>query len=368
MNTTAIADFGRGVQRLIQGEDLSGEETYHMFKQVLENVQPDLQQGAFLAALAAKGETVDEIVGAWKAIDEIDTIHTNGDLPSGLFDNSGTGMDKLKTFNVSSASAIVAAACGVPMARHGARALTSKCGTVDMLESVGVDVECEVSVVENSIKEVGIGLFNGMSSNVHPGALGRILSQIRFGSTLNIAASLANPARPTLGLRGVYADSIMQSVVEVMQKIGYKKGMVVYGIDSDSGLGMDEISPCGETIIYEFSEDKVKNYSFVPENAGIKTFKFSEIAFSGSIKKESKKFLSVLSGNGHEACVDFVSLNAGAILYVAGKCDSIKDGVQLSRDAIKSGMAMNKLRQWVSVQSKRNTFGHKPLESLLKQE
>lgn len=353
MNAAAIADFGRAVQRLIEGEDLDGEETYQMFKQVLENAQPELQQGAFLAALKAKGETADEIYGAWKAIDELDTIHTQGDLPGGLFDNSGTGMDRLKTFNVSSASAIVTAACGVPMARHGARALTSKCGTVDMLESLGIDVECEVGLVENSIREAGIGLFNGMSPNVHPGALGRILSQIRFGSTLNIAASLANPARPALGLRGVYSGSVMDNVVEVMQKIGYKKGMVVHGFDNDSGMGMDEISPCGQTVIHEFSEDEVKKQTFVPEHAGIKTVKFSEIAFSGSIEEESRKFLSVLSGKGNESCVNFVCLNAGAILYLADKCKSIKDGVQMSRDAISSGMAINKLDQWVSVQSQR---------------
>ncbi|MBI5846693.1 MAG: anthranilate phosphoribosyltransferase [Nitrospirae bacterium] len=365
MDATAIADFGRGIQRLIQGENLTGKETYQMFKHVLENRQPDLQQGAFLAALASKGETAEEIVAAWKAIDEIDTIHTKGDLPSGLFDNSGTGMDRLKTFNVSSASAIVAAACGIPMARHGARALTSKCGTVDILESLGVDVECEVSVVEDSIREVGIGLFNGMSSHVHPGALGRILSQIRFGSTLNIAASLANPARPTLGLRGVYSDSVMPSVVEVMQKIGYQRGMVVYGIDSDSGLGMDEISPCGETIIHEFTETEVQKYSFMPEHAGIKTFKFSEIAFSGSIEEESAKFLSVLSGKEHEACINFVCLNAGAILYVAGKCNSIKNGVEISRNVINSGMAIKKLHQWVSVQSKSNMSGQRLLDPLL---
>ena len=365
MDAAAIAHFGHGIQRLIQGENLSFEETYHMFRQVLENSQPDLQQGAFLAALVSKGETPEEIAGAWKAIDEIDTVHTEGDLPDMLFENSGTGMDRLKTFNVSSASAIVAAACGVPIARHGARALTSKCGTVDILEALGVDVECEVSVVEQSIRETGIGLFNGMSPHVHPGALGRILSQIRFGSTLNIAASLANPARPTLGLRGVYSDSVVPGVVEVMQKIGYKKGMVVYGTDSGSGLGMDEISPCGETLIHEFSEDGVKKYSFMPEDAGIKTFKFDEIAFSGTIAEESKKFLSVLSGNGHEGCVSFVCLNAGAILYLAGKCNSLKEGAQMSRDAISSDMAINKLRHWVSVQTKNKTSGHELLDSLL---
>lgn len=365
MDTKAIADFGQKIQKLIQGENLSAEETYEMFKQVLKNEQPDLQQGAFLAALVSKGETPEEIAGAWKAIDEIDTEHTEGELPEILFENSGTGMDRLKTFNVSSASAIVAAACNVSMARHGARALTSKCGTVDMLEAVGVDVECEVGVVANSINEVGIGLFNGMSPKVHPGALGRILSQIRFGSTLNIAASLANPARPSMGLRGVYSDTLVPAVADVMKRIGYTRGMVVYGTDPSSGFGMDEISPCGETLVHEFTEDGERQYSIIPEDVGIKTFKFDEIAFSGSLESESRRFVSVLSGKGNDACVDFTCLNAGAILYLAGKSKSLKEGAHTAREAIKAGRAIEKLRHWVTAQSTSDASGQERLDSLL---
>jgi anthranilate phosphoribosyltransferase len=361
----AIVEFGEGIQKLIHKENINEQQTYDMFKQVLLNKQPDLQQGAFLAALVSKGETPDEIAGAWRAIDELDTVHAEGKLPEMLFENSGTGMDRLKTFNVSSASAIVAAACDVPIARHGARALTSKCGTVDMLEAVGVDVDCEVSVVAQSINKAGIGIFNGMSPKVHPAALGRILSQIRFGSILNIAASLANPARPTHGLRGVYKDSIVPSVADVMQKIGYKKGMVVYGTDSTTGLGMDEISLCGQTLIHEFSEEGSRQYSIMPEDVGVKSFKYKDVAFSGTLQDESIRFISVLSGSGSEACVSFTCLNAGAILYLAGKCESIKDGVELSRETISSRKAIEKLRQWVSVQSSDEASGLSRLDSIL---
>lgn len=148
MNPDEIKKFGAVIQRLIDGESLSRDETYSMFRQVLLNQQPELQQGAFLAALVSKGETAQEIAGAWQAIDELDTVHVRDDLPSVLVENSGTGMDSLKTFNVSTAAAIVASACGVTMARHGARALTSFCGTVDILESLGIDVECDVATVE----------------------------------------------------------------------------------------------------------------------------------------------------------------------------------------------------------------------------
>jgi len=354
----SIHEFGHNIQRLIQGEDLGFEVTSNMFREVLEDKQPDLQQGAFLAALVSKGETVEEIAGAWKAIDEIDTVHTSSDLPDDLFENSGTGMDRLKTFNVSSAAAIVAAACGVPMARHGARALTSKCGTVDMIEALGIDVECNVIVVEDSIRETGIGLFNGMSPSVHPGALGRILSQIRFGSTLNIAASLANPAQPSKGLRGVYSAQLVEKVGQVMRQIGYRNGMVVYGTDKASGMGMDEISACGETLIHEFNEDETREYSFVPEDAGIISRSFDEISFSGNLQSEAERFVSVLSGQGHDGCIDFTCLNAGGILYVAGKANSLWEGAEISRETIKSGKAVEKTRQWITVQ---NTNGNDSL-------
>ena len=234
---TALRAFGADIQRLIDGHDLSRERTYELFREVLLGEQPDLQQGALLAALVAKGETPEEIAGAWQAIVEFDTVPAAVNAAGPLVENSGTGMDALKTFNVSSAAAVIAAAGGARMARHGARALTSRCGAVDILEAVGVDVDCDGASVERSIREAGIGIFNGMSPAVHPGGLGRILSQIRFGSTLNIAASLANPVRPTHGVRGVYASGLVGPVGEVMLEIGYERAMVVHGYDDRREAG-----------------------------------------------------------------------------------------------------------------------------------
>lgn len=365
MNEGTIKRFGANIQKLIEGRNLTRNETYWMFTEILLNRQPDLQQGAFLAALVAKGETVEEIAGAWAAITECDTVGTPDELPGPLFENSGTGMDRLKTFNVSTAAAVVAAACGVTMARHGARAITSKCGTVDLLEAVGVDVECDIGTVVHSICTAGIGIFNGMSAKVHPGALGRILSHIRFGSTLNIAASLANPARPSLGLRGVYTEKLVTKAAEVMQQIGYERGMVVYGRDDASGLGMDELSITGETLVYEFSGRSGKTYKLVPEDVGICRAPFEKIASSGSVYDESVRFVEVLAGKGHKACVDFTCLNSGAILAIAGKCRDIKEGVEMSRSAIEDGKATEKLRHWVSCQNSTRGLGLARLDALL---
>lgn len=342
--------FGAGVQRVIHGEDLGREEAHALFVELLQGEQPGLHQGALLAALVAKGETADEIAGAWQAIDELDTVHVSGALPTPLLDNTGTGMDRLKTFNVSSAAGIVVAALGVKVARHGARALTSRCGTVDILEAVGVDVDCPVSTVERSVREVGIGLFNGMSAHVHPGALGRILARIRFGSTLNIAASLASPARPTLALRGVHSVRLLEPVARAMARLGYRRGLVVHGLDAHGREGMDEISPCGPTLARLLDGDRLEEQELTPEAAGLQPRSIEEVAALDGPEQEVQRFVRVLAGVGHEGCVDFTCLNAAGALLVAGRCASLAEGVAQARGAIERGQALALLRRWVTVQ------------------
>lgn len=367
MSEEALKAFGAQIQRLINKEDLTEQETFSMFREILTNKQPDLQQGAFLSALVSKGETAEEVAGAWKAIVEFDTVSISSNLPQPLFENSGTGMDSLKTFNVSTAAAIVAAACGVNMARHGARALTSFCGTVDILESLGLDIECDVNIVEKSITQTGIGLFNGMSPKIHPSALGRILSQIRFGSTLNIAASLANPARPTLGLRGVYRPDMVNLAASIMPQVGFERGMVVHGRDNHLSGGMDEISITGSTILHEFDSSECVSTSVLnPEDVGLKTARFSEIATTDDLDKESVRFLQVIAGKGHQACIDFTVINAAAILYLSDCTQSIAEGVHLCREAIINGSALEKLRSWINIQNTNPQTGIAIFESQLK--
>jgi len=355
---TALRAFGADIQHLIDGRPLTRERTCELFRQVLLAEQPDLQQGALLAALVAKGETPEEIVGAWQAIVEYDTVPAAlGSILAGrargpLVENCGTGMDALKTFNVSSAAAIIAAAQGARIARHGARALTSTCGAVDILEAVGVDVDCDVTTVERSIDVAGIGIFNGMSPAVHPGGLGRILSQIRFGSTLNIAASLANPVRPTHGVRGVYADGMLAPVSAVMMEIGYEHALVVHGYGDRREAGMDEISVLGPTVVSEQRADGRRDaYTVEPEEFGLRRAAYGEIAPLGDLHDEAVRFLQVLGGRGHEACGDAACLNAAAVLYVAGEATDLTEGLAQAREAVESGAALAKLEDWVATQA-----------------
>ena len=351
-NEAALWEFGQNIQKLIEKEDLSRDASYGMFCQLMKNNQPDLHQGAFLSALAAKGETIEEIVGAWQAIVELDTCPLDMQMDHPLVENSGTGMDALKTFNVSSAAAVVAAAGGIKLARHGARALTSVCGTVDLLDALGINVECSVEQVGRSIQETGIGLFNGMSPQIHPNALFRILSQIRFGSILNIAASLASPCRPTHGLRGVFAEPVIGKVSQIMRAIGYQRAMVVHGYDHNGQKGMDEISTLGETAVEEFFPDgRQAFYRITPEDLGLHRTTYESIAAQGDVEKEAVRFMRVVSGVDHRESIDLVCANAGAIMYVAGRADDLPTGVAVSRELIDSGRAFEKLCQWITVQS-----------------
>ncbi|MGI2335330.1 MAG: anthranilate phosphoribosyltransferase [Dehalogenimonas sp.] len=359
-----LKEFGAGIAKLISKGNLNRAETKAMFDQLMVNTQPDLQQGAFLAALTAKGETAAEIAGAWEAIYEGDTVKVVPQTPEPVIENSGTGMDSFKTFNVSTAAAIIGAAGGNYMARHGARALTSSCGTIDVVEALGVDVECEVEVVKRSIECVGIGIFNGMSAKTHPQALFRILSQIRFGTTLNISASLANPAMPRRGVRGVYARDLVLPVVEVMKEIGYQKALVIHG-SNGYGKGMDEISIFGETFIAELNGQNIHSYSITPEIFGSNGAEEAEVYPLGDSRAEAIRLIEILSGKRQGADYQMVCANAAPIFYVSGQSKNLKEGYGLSESIIRSGRALEKLREWVRAQNSDSRTALQKFESLV---
>ena len=355
--------IGELITRLIAKENLSREESYEAFRMILDNEVTDMQQGAFLAALTGKGETAKEVAGGWRAVYDLDTekVELNG---MAVVDNCGTGMDTFKTFNISTAASLVAAAGGVKIARHGARAITSSCGTVDMAECLGVDMECSVDIVAKSINEVGIGLFNGMSPQVHPMALGRILSQIHFGSPLNIAASLAHPALPKIAVRGVYSPALLCPVVEVMQSIGYTDAFVVYGAIDGSDKGMDEASVCGTTTGVHLKDGKLSEISFDPESCGLKKHHSTNLAADQDKNTAAVKMYQLLAGKGDEVRSDAVILNSALIFYVKGMVESVSEGVEKARELLLSGAALGVLERWVGVQNSDPDTGLQKLTDL----
>lgn len=357
--------FGEVIGRLVRRENLTKAEARAAFELVLADKTTEMQQGAFLAALAAKGETAAEAAGAWEAIYLRDTNKVDFDDAWETVENSGTGMDTFKTFNISTAASVLAASAGVRMARHGARAITSACGTVDMAESLGVDVDCEVALVADSIRESRIGLFNGMSPKVHPKALGRILSRIAFGSTLNIAASLANPASPTRAVRGVFSPAMLRPVADVMLAIGYRKALVLHGHIDDSAKGMDEASVCGATRAIEITErGELLDVVFRPEDFGLRLHKPEELAPRQDMVGEARAFVGLMRGEGSRARRDATILNAGLIHYVAGRDESIAKGIARARRHLEAGDGYAALEAWVAAQNVNPDKGLERLKSL----
>jgi len=199
-------------------------------------------------------------------------------------------------------------------------------------------------------------------------ALGRVLCQIRFGSTLNIAASLANPARPDLAVRGVYSEELVDLLAAVMPGTGYRRGMVVHGRDADNPGGMDELSVTGESVVREFDGGGLgERYTLMPEDVGLRRWRYEEISATGDLPRERQRFVQVLAGAEHPACIDFTCLNAGAILYVGGICGDLPSSVARSREAIESGAAIEKLTRWVSCQNKYPDRGLARLSAVLQE-
>jgi len=367
MNNGKDKKFGEKITKIINKQDLDRNEAKEMFSQVLLNEQTDMQQGAFLAALVAKGETIDEISGSWEAIYEFDTVKVNVETDQPVVENCGTGMDSLNTFNISTAASIVASAAGIRMAKHGARAITSSCGTVDILEALGVDVECEPDIVKNSIEKAGIGIFNGMSPKVHPKALGRILSNIFFGTTFNISASLANPALPRYGVRGVYLKDLVKPVTQVMKEIGYIKALVVHGLSEDGTKGMDEASIVGENYVSELKEDgEIISYTFKPEDIGIKRADDRSLLPSNNIEEEALSLIRILSGKEKGPRFDIVCLNAALIFKLMDVSSDIERGYDKAKEVISSGTAIEKLEDWVKEQNTNPHIGIDKLNKLVK--
>lgn len=364
MTEKSLRHFGSLISKLMRGTDLGRDEARDAWQQILTGQQPDLHQGAFMAALAMKGESSEEITGCYEAIVATDTKMIDLSAVPNLVENCGTGRDTLKTFNISTAAAVVAAANRVSIARHGARALTSKCGTVDVLEHVGVDVECGGELVKKSIEEAGIGIFNGMSAKVHSNGLFRILSQIRFGSTLHIAASLANPAKPTRAVRGVFSADMVDKTARTMRKIGFERAIICFGWNGDHSAGMDEMSTLGETEIAEIDEAGIRRYTVTPEAFGIRRARLEAISQPDSVHQSAKVLVGVLQGRGIPEQEDIVCLNAAPILKVAGTVSTLERGFEMAKQTIASGRARQKLRDWVLSQNLSPNDGLAKLEGI----
>ena len=338
-------DIKQAIGKIVAGHDLVEPEMIAVMNQIMGGEATDAQIGSFITALRLKGESIDEIVGAVRVMREKATFVDCGvDTAAGeiLMDIVGTGGDGAGTFNVSTTTAFVVASAGIPVAKHGNRAVSSKCGSADVLEALGVNLSMPADKVAEAVKTVGIGfLFAPMLHGAMKYAIGP-RREIGIRSIFNVLGPLTNPAGANVQLTGVFSRELTGVLAEVLVRLGMRKTLVVWGEGN-----MDELTVTGTSHIAEGENGKVIEYTIGPEDFGFTRASIEDIKGGNTPQESAEQVRKVLAGE-KGARLDMVLLNAGASLYAAGKADTIKDGVQMAGELIKDGKALAKLEQLVN--------------------
>jgi len=328
--------------KIVNKEDLSFDEAYTVMNEIMNGETTPTQNAAFLAALStksAKAETTGEIAGCAKAMREHATpVDTDFDL----FEIVGTGGDNAGSFNISTTSAIVAAAGGMKVSKHGNRAASSKCGTADCLEALGVNIDEDPDKCRELLEKVGICFFFAQKYHNSMKYVGAIRKELGFRTVFNILGPLTNPAHPKRQLLGVYDEYLIEPLAKVLMELGVKRGMVVYGMDK-----LDEISLSAPTKVCEIKDGSLHTYEIKPEDFGLSRCKKEDLA-GGDPKENAAITLSILEGE-KGAKRDAVLLNAGAALYIGEKAKSMQEGINLAARLIDSKKALKVLEDFIKV-------------------
>ncbi len=329
----------QAIRQVVEGRDLSIEEAKRAMDLMLSGMATQAQIGAFLTALRLKSETLDEIIGCATVLRD-KAEHISPKVPD-YIDLVGTGGDCTNTFNISTTASFVVAACGLSVAKHGNRSISSKSGSADILEALGVNILLEPSVVEKCVEEVGIGFMFAQTFNKSMKYVSQARSDMGIRSIFNILGPLSNPSGAKYQLIGVFNPDLTEVFAQAMRVMGIESAMVVNAKD-----GMDEISISSDTVVSEIRNGKIKNYVITPEQFGFKRT-FLECLRGGTPKVNADITMDILSGTlGYRR--DIVVLNAGATLYVGHKADSIEEGIEMATSALDKGLAMKKLEELVA--------------------
>lgn len=334
------------IVKIVNKEDLSYDEAYTVMNEIMSGKTTPTQNSAFLAALSTKStraETISEIAGCAAAMrDHAVKLETGMDL----FEIVGTGGDNSQSFNISTTSALVAAAGGMKVAKHGNRAASSKCGTADCLEALGVNIEQSPDRCIELLNEVGMCFFFAQKYHTSMKYVGAIRKELGFRTVFNILGPLTNPGSPKMQLLGVYDEYLVEPLAQVLINLGIRRGMVVYGQDK-----LDEISLSAPTTVCEFKDGWFKSYTIKPEDFGFNSCSKQELV-GGTPQENVAITLNILQGKEKGAKRNTVLLNAGAALYIGGKVDSFNEGVQLAAQLIDSGRALATLEKFIEVSNR----------------
>ena len=333
------------IVKIVNKGDLTYEEAYTVMNEIMSGETTATQNAAFLAALStksARAETTDEIAGCAAAMRAHATKVEAGD---DLFEIVGTGGDNAHSFNISTTSALVAAAGGMKVAKHGNRAASSQCGTADCLEALGVNIDQSPEKCVELLREVGMCFFFAQKYHSSMKYVGAIRRELGFRTVFNILGPLTNPGTPTMQLLGVYDDYLVEPLAQVLVNLGIRRGMVVYGTDK-----LDEISVSAPTKICEIRDGWFKTYIVTPEQFGLK--RCAKEALEGGTPEENAEITRRILKGEKGSRRDAVLMNAGAALYIGGKADSMEDGIRLAAKLIDSGKAYEKLEQFIEVSNR----------------
>lgn len=330
------------IVKIVNKGDLSYDEAYAVMNEIMNGETSPTQNAAFLAALStksAKAETIDEIAGCAAAMREHAVkVETGMDI----FEIVGTGGDNAQSFNISTTSALVAAAGGMKVAKHGNRAASSKCGTADCLEALGVNIQQDPEKCVELLKEVGMCFFFAQKYHTSMKYVGAIRKELGFRTVFNILGPLTNPGTPTMQLLGVYDEYLVEPLARVLVSLGIKRGMVIYGQDK-----LDEISLSAPTTICEIRDGWYRTSVITPEEFGFERCTKDDLK-GGTPAENAEITRSILRGEkGHKR--NAVLMNAGAALYIAGEAEDMKSGIALAAELIDSGKALDTLEKLIEV-------------------
>ncbi len=332
------------IGKVVTGIDLDEQQMIGVMQEIMTGAATDAQISSFITALRMKGESIDEIVGAVRVMREKATfVDTGVDTAGGeiLMDIVGTGGDGSGTFNVSTTTSFIVAGAGIPVAKHGNRAISSKCGSADVLEALGVDLSMPSDRVGACVRAVGIGfLFAPMMHGAMKYAIGP-RREIGIRTIFNILGPMTNPAGANVQLTGVFDRELTETIATVLARLGMKRTLVVWGEGN-----MDEMTVTGTSHIADAHDGKVETYTIEPEDVGLKRASLEDIKGGATAEESAAQVREVLSGT-EGARLDMVLLNGGAALMAAGKAATIAEGVEMARTIVSSGAALDKLNSLV---------------------
>ena len=328
------------IEKVVEKIDLTEEEAENAMKIIMSGSASDVQVSSFLTALRAKGESIEEITAFARVMREF-AEKISPEVDGTLVDTCGTGGDSVKTINVSTVSAIVVASSGAYVAKHGNRAVTSKSGSADVLEALGVKIDLNPKDVEKLIEKIGIGflfapIFHKAMKNV-----AKVRKELGIRTVFNILGPLTNPANAEAQLLGVFDKDLTEKIANALSKLGVKRAMVVHGLE-----GLDEISVTTKTKVSELRNGKVETYYIEPEDFKIKRAKIEDV-LAKDLEYNTIKALEVIKGIEKGAKRDIVLLNSGAAIYLAGVAKSVEDGIEIARNCIDEGKAYKKLLELI---------------------